>query len=136
MKKCKHDYCKRKAEYNGYCDECIQLNTERCNYCSEVVVLNEKETKPKNRIDKAWIMGGLIFLFLGILIGISGTCIFQMAHTAHTIDNGNYQYAFVNSTNKGFCIYALPTRTLIQYAPLVCQTDINLNGGERHSSQA
>lgn len=31
--KCKHDKCKRKAKDNGYCEKCIQLNTEECNFC-------------------------------------------------------------------------------------------------------
>lgn len=32
-KKCKHDYCDRQAEENGFCAYCIQLNTKMCNAC-------------------------------------------------------------------------------------------------------
>ena len=34
--KCSHDKCKRIARGNSYCNKCIQLNTEMCNYCSEI----------------------------------------------------------------------------------------------------
>ena len=36
-KKCKHDKCKRDANEldnsQGFCDQCIQLNTMLCNFC-------------------------------------------------------------------------------------------------------
>lgn len=48
----------RKAVDNGYCDECIQLNTKECNFCSSVkkniILKSETERKSKHNF---WIEG-------------------------------------------------------------------------------
>ena len=51
MKKCKHKACKRKEDKKdnglGYCNQCIQLPTLKCNYCME-----ESKMKKENEIVK------------------------------------------------------------------------------------
>jgi hypothetical protein len=62
MKKCKHKECKRKEDKNdnglGYCNQCIQLPTLKCNYCLEEekkMVNKEVEKNDLNelKIDKS-----------------------------------------------------------------------------------
>jgi len=37
LERCKHNKCQRKTDFTdnpyGYCNKCIQLNTEQCIFC-------------------------------------------------------------------------------------------------------
>ena len=57
-KKCKHDKCMRKAESNGYCNKCHQLNSKECEFCSNssIAKYNKKNKTQKSKHNR-WIDG-------------------------------------------------------------------------------
>ena len=51
--KCSHDACKKDRESKSkFCNQCIQLNTKACNYCTEEKMVEKKTDKVKETIIK------------------------------------------------------------------------------------
>lgn len=75
-KKCKHDKCLRDVEElsNGYCDNCIQLNTKECNMCltkDRALLLEVLAQKTRGGGDKMF--------WAGLITGAIVTTIFVVA---------------------------------------------------------